>query len=382
MTTVAAATATPGVRPSRLPGPDVTRAIALLGVITMNYHGYLNGGDAAAVAGDSRVTALFDPWRGVLSTRFAATFVTMAGVGITLLTNRVRTARDAERPATRSDVSAVRWRLVRRGLFLYGLGFVLDWIWPGTILFFYGAFFVLGALLFTLRTRWIVIVGACAAAAGAGIAWWSAVRMEHGHDVGWLLAPPTLEARSPRGLLFDTFVNGTHPVLPWLAFLCTGIVLGRALPHLHRGRVAAVAAAVTACTYLVNHLVAWGSDDAVLTTVLSTRPFDRGLLYVAGTIGSSLVAYCACSWVAERFAATAPVQMLAHAGRTTLSIYVLHVLVFNEVVHQRHWVAAGGLGTALPFAAIVWVLAVMIAAWWQRFIGQGPLERLYRKLGA
>ena len=25
------------------------------------------------------------------------------------------------------------------------------------------------------------------------------------------------------------FVNGTHPLLPWLAFLCAGIVLGRAL---------------------------------------------------------------------------------------------------------------------------------------------------------
>ncbi len=376
MTALASPTTTTVPR-TRLPGPDVTRAIALLGVIAMNYHGYLNGSDASAVAGDSRMTALFDPWRGVLSTRFAATFVTMAGIGITLMTNRARTAGTDGR----QDVSALRWRLVRRGLFLYGLGFVLDWIWSGTILFFYGAFFVLGALLFTLRTRWLVVVGACTAIAAAGIAWWAAIRTEDGHDVGWLLAPPTLQARSPRGLLFDTFVNGTHPVLPWLAFLCSGIVLGRALPHLHRGKVAIAATLVTASTYLVNHLVAWGSDDAVLTTLLSTRPFDRSLLYTAGTIGTSLVAYCACSWVAERFAATPPVQMLADAGRTTLSIYVLHVLVFNEVVHQRHWVAAGGLGTALPFALAVWVFAVMFAAWWQRFIGQGPLERLYRKLG-
>lgn len=376
MTATATATIVERPRSTRLPGPDVTRAIALLGVITMNYHGYLNGGDAAAVAGDSRMTALFDPWQGVLSTRFAATFVTMAGVGITLLTNRARVGGD------RTEIAALRWRLVRRGLFLYGLGFVLDWIWPGTILFFYGAFFILGALLFTLRTRWLSVIGSAAALAGAGIAWWAAVRVEHGHDVSWLLSPETLGTRSPRGLLFDTFVNGTHPVLPWLAFLCVGIVLGRALPRLRRGRVAAVAAAVTATTYLVNHLAGWGIDDPVRTQVLSTRPFDRGLLYTLGTIGTSLVAYCACSWLAERFTATAPVQVLANAGRTTLSIYVLHVLVFNEVVHQRHWVGAGGLGTALPFAFVVWVLAVLIAAWWQRFIGQGPLERLYRKLGA
>lgn len=363
-------------RTARLPGPDVTRAIALLGVIAMNYHGYLNGSSAAAVPGDDRITALFDPWRGVLSTRFAATFVTMAGVGITLLTARVRAGGDG------AAVTEARWRLVRRGLFLYGLGFVLDWIWPGTILFFYGAFFVLGALLFTLRTRWVLTVGGGAALAAAGLQWWGAVRRRDGHDVSWLFSPPTLAARSPRGLLFDTFVNGTHPVLPWLAFLCVGIVLGRSLPTLRRGPVAAAAAAVTALTYLINHLVGWDTDDEVLRTVLSTRPFDRGLLYLAGTIGTSLLAYCGCSWVAERWAQTAPVQVLASAGRSTLTVYVAHVLIFNEVVHQRHWVGGDGLGTALGFAVTVWVLMVLFTAWWQRFIGQGPMERLYRRVGA
>ena len=29
----------------RLVGPDVTRAIALIGVVLMNYHGYLNGAE-------------------------------------------------------------------------------------------------------------------------------------------------------------------------------------------------------------------------------------------------------------------------------------------------------------------------------------------------
>ena len=29
--------------------------------------------------------------------------------------------------------------------------------------------------------------------------------------------------------MFDVFVNGTHPLLPWLAFFCAGIVLGRLL---------------------------------------------------------------------------------------------------------------------------------------------------------
>ena len=72
-------------------------------------------------------------------------------MGITLLTNRGRLSGDRVRR------SADRWTLIRRGVLLYAFGFVFEWVWSGTILFFYGAFFVAGAVLFTLRTRWLIV---------------------------------------------------------------------------------------------------------------------------------------------------------------------------------------------------------------------------------
>ncbi len=62
----------------RLRGPDVVRAVALIGVVAMNFHGYLilrsfEAGTAAPRTG--WLEELFDPWDGPLSTRFAATFV-------------------------------------------------------------------------------------------------------------------------------------------------------------------------------------------------------------------------------------------------------------------------------------------------------------------
>lgn len=360
---------------ARLVGPDVTRAVALVGVVVMNYHGYLNGSDAAAQPGDGFFTRLFDPWHGVLSTRFAATFVLVAGVGVSLLTDRSR--RSGDREAISND----RWRLVRRGVLLYAFGFVLDWIWPGTILFYYGAFFVVAAVLFTLRTRWLVVVGAGAALVAAGVQWWAAVRVADGHSVDWLLSPATLTERSPRGLLLDTFLDGTHPLLPWLAFLCTGLVLGRSvrtLPHL---RLAAIGAAVTAVTYLVNHVGTNGrADQPVLVQVLATSPFERGLLYTLGTLGTAVAAYCLVSYAAERAADTAVVQSLQLGGQMTLTLYVAHVLVFNLVAGWWGMVG-GGLGSALMFAIMFWVFAVPTAAMWRRFAGLGPLERVYRRFG-
>lgn len=360
----------------RLAGPDVTRAVALIGVVVMNYHGYLNGASAVAGPNASFAQRLFDPWTGVLSTRFAATFMLVSGIGVSLLTARSTASGD---PAA---ISADRWRLARRGTVLYAFGFVLNWIWPGTILFFYGAVFVLAALVFTLRTRWLVVIATAAAVGSAGLHWWVVDRDVDGHPVGWLTSPGTLTTRSPRGLLFDTFVNGTHPLLPWFAFVCVGMIVGRTLRTVPPMRWAAVGAAATAVSYLVNHLATSGrAGDRVFVTVLSTRPFDRGLLYTIGSAGTSLVAYGLITWIAHRRADTMVVQQLARAGQMTLTLYVLHVFVFNLVVDWLGWVGGTGLDTSLLFAAAFWIAAIAIASWYRRLIGLGPLEVLYRKFG-
>src|SRR4051812_40008103 len=151
------------VRADRVIDLDVTRAVAMIGVVVMNYHGYLilQGGSI----GKSNINRFFDPFTGPLATRFAATFVVVAGMGITLMTNRGRITGD------RARRSIDRWVLIRRGFLLYAIGFVFEWIWSGTILFYYGAMFMVGALLFLLATRWLVVVGAAAAVAAAAIQW-------------------------------------------------------------------------------------------------------------------------------------------------------------------------------------------------------------------
>ncbi|HSP27107.1 MAG TPA: heparan-alpha-glucosaminide N-acetyltransferase domain-containing protein, partial [Ilumatobacteraceae bacterium] len=200
-------------------GPDVVRAVALIGVVVMNYQGYLIlRRSAPRPATTGWLDELFDPWDGPLSTRFAATFVLVAGVGITLLTRRSRA--DSER------VTEMRWRLIRRGVLLYVVGLLLDQIWQGTIIVYYGAMFVLAAGVFTWRSRWIVATGIVAALLATTLRTWRFDRNRDGRSTEWLTSP---DQESVRRYLFDVFVNGTHPLLPWFAFLCAGIVLGRIL---------------------------------------------------------------------------------------------------------------------------------------------------------
>ena len=81
---------------TRTPSLDVARAIALIGVVVMNYHAYLNPKTAYFQVAPSIWDRAFNPLSGILTSRFAAAFVLIAGIGVSLMTNRVREAGNVE----------------------------------------------------------------------------------------------------------------------------------------------------------------------------------------------------------------------------------------------------------------------------------------------
>lgn len=361
--------------------PDVTRSLALFGVVLMNYHGYmiLRG----APRREGLLSEMLDPWDGVLSTRFAATFVLVAGIGVTLMTRSALD--DPER------VRALRWRLASRGVVLYAFGLGFDLVWSGSILPYYGAMFAVSALLFTLRWQWLAAVATVATLAGWGLSWWILERRLGGHDVAWLTDPGP---DSVRGLVFDLFVNGTHPLLPWLAFFVAGMVVGRHLGHrwttpvLTMGGVGLVSVAVLGRA--VAHEGPWtgpGGLPSIRALVLfSTDPFDRGLLYTMSALGTALVAFAVIDRIVRhvgdgrRPLLDVPAGVLARAGQVSLTVYVLHALVFNLLVDVWAWVPPDGAGTALVFAIVVWTTGTLGAAWWQSRWRRGPFEQVYRSI--
>jgi uncharacterized membrane protein YeiB len=342
---------------------DVVRAVALIGVCVMNYHGYLNPG----TAGDptNAVGEVLDPWRGPLSSRFAATFVVVAGMGVVLLTRRAVASGD---PVA---IAEQRWVLVRRGVLLLSFGFVLDWVWPGTILFFYGGYFLAGAAVFTLSTRWLVALGAGAAVAATAIRGWAI-----DHPMQWLLAGEAETSRSPRGLVFDLVVRGTHPLLPWLAFLCLGMVLQRHMPARPDRRVMLAFAGVLAV------IIAFGASTMlpVDEVLRGTWPYSRSIPYVVSAGGTALVAVLAIGALARATSTARPTRWLAVAGRCTLSLYLLHVVAFRLVVDTLQLVEHdSGVTNALTLALGFWLLAIATAVAWNRVATIGPLEWAYRR---
>ena len=343
----------------------------------MNFHAYLNGARSMYPIHPSVWERMFNPLTGPLTTRFAATFVLVAGIGVSLFTQRARESNN------RADIQHARIVLLRRGALLYFVGYFVQWVWPGTILFYYGAYFIIAAAVFAWSSKRLIALGGVSIIIAAGLSWWRASQLLDGNNTRWLSPSPN----SPRNLLIRTFVDYTHPVFPWIAFFIAGIVLGRHIHHLSKIRLPLMffAILVVLTTHVANFIFAPASQiadrDFVVARLLSTQPLDRGMLFSLGTLATAIVALCLVSLVVDRLPRLTLTQIIARAGRMTLSMYLLHVIFFNLVVHRLHWVGATGLDTALVLSLSFYVVALFLANGWNKRFGLGPAERAYRAFG-
>ena len=210
--------------------------------------------------------------------------------------------------------------------------------------------------------------------AGWGIRWWRYERELDGHATSWLTDPP---GDSPRGLVFDVFVNGTHPLLPWLVFFCVGIVLGRVLSATW-WRPAAIG--IGFVSFATATMIDASVTGERARTLFNDNPWDRSAVYVASSLGTALIAFATISWVADRYEHTVTIDWLRRAGQLSLTIYLGHALVFNLLVDWLEVVEPAGIGTSLTFALAYWALATAGAVAYQRRFGRGPAETIYRRL--
>ena len=369
---------------------DVARTVALFGIIVLNYHGYLNFQSTGATKTPSIFERWWHPFEGALANPFPVGFVMVAGMGVALLMQDVARAnshRDVNEIArTRTEA---RWRLARRGLFLFTLGYGIEWVWAGTILPYYGAYFVVASIIAIWSARKLSALAVISSIAAAIIEWWRLEQSFDGNLTTWL-SPST--PSTPRDLMIRLFIDYTHPLFPWLAFFITGILLGRKYHDIVRirSKLLIIALGTAALSYItnaiVNSLVRDDADNGVRSALVwrhlvSTRPFDRSVLYVLASLGVVVTVFLIITILCERFKGSFGVRIAQTTGQLTLTIYLAHIFIYNFVVNQVGLVQPTGLDTAMTMSIVVFVVAVIWANWWSPLFGRGPAERLYRRFG-
>lgn len=351
----------PPAASTRVGGYDLARALAIIGMVMINFPIYLTtlGPDAPGSLG---------VWLANLhGGRAAALFVTIAGAGIGFM-------------ARGANLWAVRRVLLLRSIFLLIAGALLIQVWRIDILHFYGFYLLIAAVFFVSLPRWallplLVVVGGFSIAlhAGAFAAWGLSVdHPDYGH---WTAA----------GIATDALISGVHPVFPWITYILLGMWLsGLDLTDRGtRGRVIVVSAALAFGAPLVSTALevvalAGYAPDAVLNYLgvgYVPSPF-----YLLGAWGSSVLVIAAAQAVFARFSHNLPVKAFVSMGRLALTLYLAHALL--AVVMPQHFFGFGNLSLAATVAygfAFCTVGLVFAAVWRTRF-ELGPVEMLMRRI--
>jgi uncharacterized protein len=385
----------------RLAEFDVVRALTLIGVFTMNYIVEWNIVPLRRVAWPSLperrwLLTVMNPWKGPLSTRFAATMAMLAGMGIALGAASVIARGD------RAAITEQRWRLRRRGLLFVFIGVMFDAVWPGEILHYMGTYFVIAAWAITWSRLRLVMAAVVVMVVTAieriavfqyvGVvnpSWWGG-----SEDGGYGRAP----VGTPRGYLSSVLSWGAHPILPWMSFVFIGMLLAKVLvldagfdgPSARiRLRLIAVGFGLLIAGYAIqtvgDHVLSarWKWIGSVQPGGFSgIAPFGLAMpAYVLAASGSSITAIVALSWLARRWARWLPVRMLAHAGQMTFTLYVLHGLIPWILIDYKFVGQNFGLVRSLLIAVVSWFVAVVAAAGYHRWRRIGPMEWLLRRIG-
>ncbi|MCC9205916.1 heparan-alpha-glucosaminide N-acetyltransferase domain-containing protein [Arthrobacter sp. zg-Y769] len=357
----------------RLSGVDAARGLALFGMMAIHL--------LPAANEDSEPTLTWLLFAG----KAAALFALLAGVSLAFTT---RTAR-AERG---NFLTAARWSVAARAGLVTGLGLAIAYVEMDVfiILAYYGAMFLLAVPLLGVTTRTLLL-------AAAGFALLGPVLMQALRDS--LPAPgfdPTFTTllTEPGVFISQLLLTGTYPAIPWLAYICAGLAVGRMKldrPGVQFGLLGAGAALAAAAWFgsqlllsgpgfdrlLVSEpelgsrdlqdILVWGTEGYLPTSSWwwlsimaphSTTPFD--LLHTIGVAAAVLGAML----LVARYAGKA-LFVLSAPGRMTLTLYCAHLLFLGT-----------GMLADLPQVSLWLQISafVVFAVLWQRAGKQGPLE--------
>ncbi len=355
---------------NRIIGYDLARALAVFGMVAVNFKVVMG----AAENGPAWLVHL----AGLLDGRAAATFVVLAGAGLSLLSRKGRMLGD------RDLLARDRRTLLKRALFLFVVGSLYTPIWPADILHFYGVYIAVAAFLLAARTSRL---WACV---GSLVLAFCVMLFVFDYEKGWDWDTLSYAGLwTPVGAVRHVFFNGFHPVVPWLAFLLLGMILGRqdmSSPVVRR-RVFAWGAGAAITAELVSWLLVRTLSSAAdpvereaITAIFGTEPMPPMPLYMIAGAGTAYAVIAASIALGLRYGDSAWIRPFAATGQLALTLYVAHVVLGMGTLE-----AIGRLeNQTLPFAVLAsvvfCVVGVTFAHVWRTRFKRGPLEAVMRAL--
>ena len=352
---------------SRIIGYDFARALAVLGMVIVNFKLVMHTSDAGP--------GWFIWLASLLEGRAAAMFVILVGIGLSLLSPRARHSED------KKQKRQTQIQIFKRALFLLVFGLLYSPIWTADILHFYGLYMAIAALLLYVPDRQLLLW------AGGFVATFTVMILVFNYETGWDW--DTLEYIdfwTPVGMLRHMFFNGFHPVFPWVAFVMLGMWLGRQdildsqfQQHLIILCLVGLVIAEVGSAFLI------AASTVSLDAENATGLFSRDMMppmpfYVLSASSSAIIVIVLCIRFTEQFKQARWLQPFISTGQLALSIYVAHVLIGVNLMEILGWIEGQSLLTSVIYAFVFYSAVVVTAHWWRQHFKRGPVEWIMRRI--
>ena len=353
----------------RIIGIDVARALAVIGMIVVNFK---------VVFGENGLNWV-KSFASVFDGKAAATFVVLAGVGLALMTNSAIKNND------KAKLKIARNRILKRALFLFIIGISYITIWPADILHFYGIYMAINILLLTSKERTIII------SAISLIIVFPILMTFWNYETGWNF--DTLEYQgfwTINGFMRNLFFNGFHPVIPWTSFMLFGYWFGK--QDLHNNKFikktfwisTIIFISIQILSYLSISILSEGNQESAkeLTEILGTNPMPPLPIYMFNGISIAFAIITACIIIAKRFENNIIIDALNKTGQLALTFYVAHVIIGMGIIETIDPNKMGNYSIefSVIYALTFSLICIIFAVIWGKYKKFGPLEWLMRKV--
>jgi len=354
----------------RITGFDFARALALLGMILVNFKMAMN-----AETGSNILLS----FTTLLQGRASALFVILAGIGATLISNRARFSDDI------SLIASTRSNLIRRAVLLIVVGLLFSLIWEGDILVFYGFYFLVAASLFTQKDKTLLV------ASVAVLLLFPLLLIFFDYEKNWDWSTLTYtDLWSAGGLIRRIFYNGFHPIFPWASFMIFGMWLARkdlANREVRRklliNSLALLSITEIGCYLLkaiyLNH-VANESVTEDIMFLFSTAVMPPLPQYIISAGSSSVIVIIGSLYFCEKFSTLHASNWLCQTGQMTLTLYVSHVIFGMGLLQHVGLLEHQTIDFSVTAALVFYAAAIFFSVFWLKHFSAGPLEYFFRKI--
>ncbi|UII58598.1 heparan-alpha-glucosaminide N-acetyltransferase domain-containing protein (plasmid) [Cytobacillus spongiae] len=349
----------------RIIGFDMARALAILGMVIVNYKISMNA--------EENGPEWLKTMTGLLEGRASAIFVILAGIGISLMTKKAR--------MSGTPSKKYRKMIWRRSLFLFVLGMILFLMhWSADILHYYAFYMFIAYFFIVASSRQLII-------AAVGIVLTSQIsQLLLNYEYGWDTTFKYYETFwTWKGFISNLFFNGYHPIFPWVAFLLFGMWLGRVNVQnsTHRKKMMSISLIAFLLTEAASYTLIKLSEPAVGLEIayylFDTKPMPPTLLYMISSTSTAIIVILLCVMISEKWRETAVIQAFVYTGQLALTLYIAHFLVL-AVFFMFGGLAENTLPLAVTTALIFFLFSTVISTWWRKSFKRGPIEAMMRKV--